>query len=99
MKVRVFYPNKENKIVFTKEQLEKLLQEVYDEGHADGYIKGWNSSSSSPYITYPYTPVWYGTGTGDNPSITTPTITCTNNAPVTFDASIYSNTVQIGDKE
>ena len=32
MSVKIFYPNKNGKIEFTKEELEKLLDEVYREG-------------------------------------------------------------------
>ena len=68
MKVRVFCPNKDNKIEFTKQQLEKLLDEVYEEGRAKGYDQGY--AAGRPFtITYPYTPYWYITST-------TPTITC-----------------------
>ena len=58
MKVRVFYPNKDNKIEFTKQQLEKLLDEVYEEGRAKGYDQGYTASRPVT-ITYPYTPYWY----------------------------------------
>ena len=71
MKVRVFYPNKDNKIVFTKEQLEKLLSEVYEEGRVYGYSQGYNASRPIS-ITYPYTPFWYNSKEID----ITPTITC-----------------------
>lgn len=71
MKIRVFYPNKDNKIAFTKEQLEKLLSEVYDEGHADGYNKGW-ASTHPVGTTYPYTPYRdTSTGTGTTKEFTT----------------------------
>jgi hypothetical protein len=33
MKVKVFYPNSKGEIVFTKDELEKLLDEVYDAGY------------------------------------------------------------------
>ena len=35
MKVKVFYPNREGKIEFTRQELEKLLDEVYREGQKD----------------------------------------------------------------
>lgn len=75
MKVRVFYPNKDNKIIFTKEQLEKLLDEVYEEGRAYGYNQGYNANRPIS-ITYPYTPYWYTTNNNQEIDIT-PTITCT----------------------
>ena len=36
MKVKVIYVNEDDSITFTKEDLEKLLDEVYDEGYKDG---------------------------------------------------------------
>lgn len=39
MKVKVFYPNENGKIEFTKQELEKLLDEAYKEGYSDGNNK------------------------------------------------------------
>lgn len=75
MKVRVFYPNKDNKIEFTKQQLEKLLDEVYEEGRAKGYDQGY-AANRPVTITYPYTPYWYTTTTTN----CEPYITCTDNS-------------------
>ena len=36
MSVKIFYPTKDGKIIFTKQELEKLLDDVYNEGHKDG---------------------------------------------------------------
>lgn len=69
MKVRVFYPNKDNKIEFTKQQLEKLLDEVYEEGRSKGYSEGYNNSRLVT-IPYPYTPYWYCTTSSE--------LTCSN---------------------
>lgn len=60
MKVRVFYPNKDNKIEFTKKQLEELLNEVYEEGHTKGWEQGY--SARRPTIISPYTPYWSTAG-------------------------------------
>lgn len=54
MKIKCFYPDKNGNIVLTKNELEKLLNDVYDEGYSDG------KQSSNPTITYraplaPYT--------------------------------------------
>lgn len=62
--VKVFTPNKNGKIEFTKEELEALLNEVWNDGynHHGSY---WWSSPTTPY---------YGTGTPlQNDGIT---ITC-----------------------
>lgn len=36
MKVKIFIPNSNGKIEFTKDELEKLLDEVYQEGYDEG---------------------------------------------------------------
>jgi len=36
MKIKVFYPNDEGKIVLSREELESLIKEVYNEGFSDG---------------------------------------------------------------
>lgn len=82
MKVRVFYPNKDNKIEFTKQQLEKLLDEVYEEGRAKGYDQGY-AAVRPVTITYPYTPYWY--------SNTTPYITCTD-TDLTINSTLSNGT-------
>ena len=61
MKVKVFYPDFDGRISLTKEELENLLDEVYDEGYHDGKQTRptpitW-TSPSWPYgnaITTPY---------------------------------------------
>lgn len=64
MKVKFFYPDRDGNIKFTREQLEKLLNDIYDEGKEDGrrecrpyyYI---NSPSEPPTPIYYYnTPIW-----------------------------------------
>lgn len=48
MKVKVFYPNREGKIEFTRQELEKLLDEVYREGQKDcNCSKSW--TWTAPY--------------------------------------------------
>ena len=48
MKVKVFYPNREGKIEFTRQELEKLLDEVYREGQRDcNCNKSW--TWTTPY--------------------------------------------------
>ena len=48
--VKVFEPNKNGKIEFTKEELETLLNEVWN----DGYNSYMGYTWVSPYITTPY---------------------------------------------
>ena len=79
MKVKIFYPNKDGRISFTKQELEKLLDDVYNEGHKDGYDKGYNARPywywTSPYYTTVTnsTPLTY---TGHEPQHDYTVITC-----------------------
>lgn len=52
MKIKYFYPNKDDKIEFTKQELEKLINDVYEEGRMDGT----NVWVGNPTITTPYYP-------------------------------------------
>ena len=54
--IKIFYPNSVGKIELTKEDLEKLLKEAYNEG----YDRGRN------YCSYTYTPYYTLTGSCDN---------------------------------
>lgn len=48
MKIKVFYPNENGKIEFTKQELEKLLDEAYKEGYSDSdnkYNHPWTIST------------------------------------------------------
>lgn len=72
MKVKVFYPNSKGEIVFTKDELEKLLDEVYDAGYQDGRSRYW--TWTSPY---------YYTTTGGG-SITTASSSNSNASPLTI---------------
>lgn len=73
MSIRVFYPNKYDKIEFSKEELEKLIKDVYNEGLSEGRLH--------PY-SYPWyistTSVTNATGTESNISLSKDTITQTN---------------------
>ena len=66
MLIKYFYPNKDDKIEFTKQELEKLINDIYEEGRMDG-TKVW---VGNPTITTPYCPPSI-TGTM-NPSDLTP---------------------------
>ena len=53
MKVKVFQPNSHGKIEFTRAELEKLLNEVYDGGFRDGEAAQREKSTwtwTSPYV-------------------------------------------------
>lgn len=43
-RVKVFSPNEKGKIEFTKREIEKLLQEIYNEGYRDGSQSKWTIS-------------------------------------------------------
>lgn len=46
MSVRVFYPNEDGNIVFTQEDLKRLVEDIYEEGYKDG------SKRDPTYIPY-----------------------------------------------
>lgn len=48
MKVKVFQPNYNGKIEFTRAELEKLLNEVYTDGYNEGKSSHW--TWTGPYI-------------------------------------------------
>lgn len=53
MKIKVFYPDRDGRISFTKKELEDLLDEVYREGYNDGRPYTWTSPYSSSITTTP----------------------------------------------
>lgn len=59
IKIRVFSPNERGKIEFTKEELQKLLNEVYNEGKMDSYTISYGSNITT-------TPYSYSTITANN---------------------------------
>ena len=58
MSVKVFQTNKAGKIEFTRCELEKLLNEIYNEGYRDGEDTRWTWTSPNIINTPPY---YYGT--------------------------------------
>lgn len=48
-KIRVFPHNEKGKIEFTKEELQRLLNEVYNEGKADSYTICYGSGLTPSY--------------------------------------------------
>lgn len=53
MVVKVFEFNKNHKIEFTKEELETLLDEIYNNGYRDGSYRHWTWTSPTwPNWTY-----------------------------------------------
>ncbi len=60
MKIKVFYPDPDGSIRFSKQELQALLDEVYREGYNDAKPYYWQSPywsnsgtiTTTPYITY-----------------------------------------------
>lgn len=53
MKIKVFYPNEKGNIELTKEKLESLLNEAYNEGYRDGrYNNGYYYCTTTPLTSY-----------------------------------------------
>lgn len=55
IRIRVFSYNEKGKIEFTKEELQKLLNEVYNEGKADSYTISYGSNITT--APYPYSTI------------------------------------------
>ena len=85
----IFHPDGK----FTEDQLKKILDAAYAEGHKKGYNEGYEAGKNSTFhIGYPYTDWWNhpyykitcnGTGTGDAATITPMSITTSSNPPST----------------
>ena len=71
MLIKYFYPNKDDKIEFTRQELEKLINDIYEAGRMDG-TKVW---VGNPTITTPYCPPSIY---NEKPIDLTPYIYCTN---------------------
>lgn len=60
MKIKIFYPDPDGSIRFSKQELQALLDEVYKEGYNDAkpyyqqspYWSNSGSITTAPYITY-----------------------------------------------
>ena len=52
-KIRVFPKNEKGKIEFTKDELQRLLNEVYNEGKTDSYTiyYGYGLTNTTPYYS------------------------------------------------
>ena len=59
--VKVFEPNKNGKIEFTKEELEALLNEVWNDGYNSYRGYWWTSPTIAPTITPTITTPYYKT--------------------------------------
>lgn len=60
MKIKIFYPDPDGSIRFSKQELQALLDEIYKEGYNDAKPYYWQSPywsnsgsiTTTPYITY-----------------------------------------------
>ena len=91
---KVFKLNKDGKVEFTKEELKKLLDEVYNKGYDDG--KAQNFTWNSPWRWYD--PYYYTTtcSSDSNVVLTTSNSTVTNNPyTITYsnDSTGYTNNI------
>lgn len=98
MKVKVFQPNSHGKIEFTRAELEKLLNEVYDGGFRDGEAAQREKSTwtwTSPYRYSDSITLTNGTNctnTIDNHTQPIDKLTCTNNSATNKnDTSVAKN--------
>lgn len=89
MKIKIFYPNRDGNIEFSKKDLETLLEEAYDEGYRDGKASNvWTTwTTSTPSITLGSNQIT----TGDSPKWNSYTISSdatntvsTKDSPITF---------------
>lgn len=58
--VKVFTTNSDGKIEFTKDELEKVLNEVWQDGHNSVSSYWWTSPTVKPY----YTDTWIACDSG-----------------------------------
>lgn len=75
MQVKVFKFDKNGKVSFTQEELEKLLNEVYRGGYNDGRYSHGYWTWTSPYYTWSNT---YSNSSNSNITLTGTDITSTN---------------------
>lgn len=62
MKIKIMYPNRDGRLEFSKNELEKLLEEAYNEGYKDG-----KNSNTYTVRDYSYLPsVTYLNGVASN---------------------------------
>lgn len=94
MKVKVFYPNREGKIEFTRQELEKLLDEVYREGQKDcNCSKSW--TWTTPYYNDSLTSNSATSATVSTPNLSTATHTTGNTAIDNFEADTTMNDKEV----
>lgn len=92
MKIKIMYPNRDGRLEFSKNELEKLLEEAYNEGYKDG--KNSNSYTVKDYTYYPS--VSYLNGVTCNADGTYSANTIDNSIKVSGLTLNADNTVSLG---
>lgn len=87
MKIKIITPNQYGRIEFSKEELEKILGEAYNEGYADGKNYQINRGVYVDNLISCTTPCITGSYTGDTAFVTGLT-TLTSNANTSVDATL-----------
>lgn len=91
IKYKVFTPDKNNKVSFTKQELENLLTEVYNEGYRDGQSSTWYVNYGNHSYVYPQLDkiTCNGTSVTGNPPEDRITFTTTTTNPL--DVALYTS--------
>lgn len=85
MKTKYFFLNENGKIEFTKEELDRLLKDTYDEGYSDGSL-----THAYPFTPIRYVPYWY-----NSPTTSTPEIWCSTSTENTITTSAGPTTIKV----
>ena len=88
MKIKVFYPNEKGYIELTKEKLEGLLNEAYNEGYRDGRNNNgyYYGITNTPYVSSAHSPdITYSLTTTPSVSINTTEMLCDKAASSAID--------------
>ena len=83
MKTKIFTKNSKGKIEFTEKELKSLLDEMYNEGYADG--------SKKYYYTTPYYPNWWYYSNTTTPLTYCTTATSTGDSGITISSGSCTN--------
>lgn len=93
MKIKIITPNQYGRIEFSKEELEKILGEAYNEGYADGKNYQINRGVYVDNLISCITPCITGSCTNDTAFVTgLTTITSNANANTSVDATLAATT-------
>ena len=91
MRIKIITPNQYGRIEFSKEELEKILGEAYNEGYTDGRNYQASRGVYVDNLINCTTPCITGSYTGDTAFVTGLT-TLTSNANTSVDATVAATT-------